>query len=77
MGQTVDGTLLELLEPPAGLGDADNRDVQTLISHQAEERRKDLLIGKVSGRSEEDQRVRWFWHQDCSSPTMAGLPTKR
>ena len=49
--------LHELLGRPARLGDADDRDVEVAPLDHALERGKDLLVGQVAGRAEEDQGV--------------------
>src|SRR6185295_17413964 len=50
--------LEELIARESGLGDADDRDVERTPPGHRLERRKDLLIGEVAGRAEEDQGVR-------------------
>ena len=48
---------LELVEVPSGLGDADDRNVQRAALNHRLQRREDLLVGKIAGGAEEDQRV--------------------
>ena len=48
---------LELVEVPAGLGDADDRHVEVAALHHRLQRREDLLVGEVAGGAEEDERV--------------------
>ena len=47
----------ELVEVPAGLGDADHRHVEVAALDHRLQRREDLLVREVAGRAEEDQRV--------------------
>ncbi len=49
--------LPELIEIPAGLGDADNGHLQGAAAHHGLQCRKDLFVGKISGGSEEDKCV--------------------
>ena len=51
MGQAVLRAILQLVQPPAGLGDADDRHVQALVAHQTQQRGEDLLVGEISGRA--------------------------
>ena len=51
-------TRLQLLERPPGLGHPDHRTVEVAVLDHRLERGKDLLVGQISGRSEEHQRVR-------------------
>src|SRR5262245_11494757 len=53
----VAGTRLQLVARPAGLGDADHRDVEVAAAGQSLESWKDLLVGEVAGGSEEHERV--------------------
>ena len=55
--QAVLGPLLQLVEAPAALGDADDGDLQLLVGHHPLEGREDLLVGQVAGGAEEHQRV--------------------
>jgi hypothetical protein len=48
---------LQLREAPAALGDADDRHRELAAFHHRLQRRKDLLVGKIAGCAEEDQRV--------------------
>ena len=55
--QTGVGALAQLLHAPAGLGDADDRDIQPALANHALQGREDLLVGKIPGGSEEDQGI--------------------
>ena len=57
LGACHTGACLQLFEAPAALGDADDRDVQHAALHHGLQRRKNFLVGEISGRSKEDQRV--------------------
>ena len=59
--QAVLGSCFQLVEVPACFGHADDRHVQMTALHHRLERRKDLLVRKVSGRAEEDQRIGRDW----------------
>ncbi len=48
---------LQLVEVPAGLGDADHRHVEMAALDHRLQRRKDLLVREVAGGAEEHQRV--------------------
>ena len=48
---------LQLLEGPAGLGDADDRHVERAAPDHRLQRREDLLVREVAGGAEEDERV--------------------
>ena len=39
-------------------GHADDRKIEALIADQVRERGEDLLVGKIAGRPEEDERIR-------------------
>ena len=56
--QTVFGAGFELVEVPAGFGDADHRHVEMAVLHHRLQRGEYLLVGKIAGRAEKDQRVR-------------------
>jgi len=49
--------LLEPVQAPAGAGQADEGDVEVAAPHQAGKRRVDLLVGQVSGSTEEDEGI--------------------
>src|SRR5580700_9421501 len=55
--ETLAHPRLELLEPPAALGHADNRNVQCPALHHRLQRGEDLLVGEIAGRAEEDQGI--------------------
>src|SRR5262245_11464468 len=54
---TVPGARFQLIAGPAGLGDPDDRDVEVAAARQRLQRGKDLLVGEVTGRPEEHERV--------------------
>src|SRR5262245_27548101 len=54
------GSRLELIELPAGFGHADHRDVEVAPLGQRLEGGEDLLVRKISGRTEEHQRIGTF-----------------
>ena len=51
------GARPQLLDRPAGLGDADDGDIDAFVGYQSQKSREDLLIGKIAGSAEEDQGV--------------------
>ena len=53
----VFGPSLELFDCPAGLGDADDGDVDAFAADEAQKRREDLLEGEIAGSAEEHQGV--------------------
>ena len=53
----VASALLQLVEAPAGLGHPDHRNLEVSVLYEVEQRREDLLVGKIAGRTEEDERV--------------------
>src|SRR5262249_45340701 len=55
--QALFDVLAELLEVPTRLGHADDRDVEAAALYHRLQRGKDLFIGEIAGRSEEDERV--------------------
>src|SRR5271157_1004680 len=57
MLEAVPGAVAQLLESPAGLGDADDRKARPFVAHESQQRRKDLLVGEIAGRAEEHQGV--------------------
>ena len=57
MLQAVCRACLQLIQVPPGLGDADDRHVQSLVAHQTQQRREDLLVGQIAGGAEKDDRV--------------------
>ena len=55
--ETVASPGLKLLERPARLGHADHGYVEVPVLNQVLDRGKDLLVGQVAGRPEEDEGV--------------------
>src|SRR5262249_35524642 len=51
------GARAQLVDRPARLGNADHRHGETPAARHAVKRRKNLLVGQVAGRPEEDERV--------------------
>src|ERR1700690_835928 len=51
------GSVPQLFDCPARLGDTDNRHVDAFIVDEAQKRRKDLLESEIAGRAEEYQSV--------------------
>ena len=49
----------ELLERPAGLGHAYDRDREPTVSNQRLEGWEDLLVGKIARRAKENERIGW------------------
>ena len=49
--------LFELIERPAGLGDADDGYIEGAAAHHRLQCRKDFLVGKISGGPEENKCV--------------------
>src|SRR5262245_37648731 len=58
LGDAGPGTPDELLARPLGPRDADHHHVQTPAPRQGVERREDLLVGEITGRAEEHERIR-------------------
>ncbi len=58
--QAVRRALLELIQIPSGLRDADDWDVQAFVAHQSKQRWEDLLVSQIAGGAEEDDGVRWL-----------------
>ena len=56
--KAVLGSRFELVEVPAGLGHANHRKVELPVLDHELQGRKDLLVGQIAGRSEENQRIR-------------------
>jgi hypothetical protein len=48
---------MQLIQGPAGLGDADDRHVKLAAADQRLERREDLLVRQVAGGAEEHERI--------------------
>ena len=57
LGTLLRGALDELVERPAGLGDADDRHLEPAAPRQRLQRREDLLVREVAGGAEKDQRI--------------------
>ena len=57
LGQAVLGAGAELLERPAGFGDADHGHVKISAQDHLLQRREDLLVGEIAGGAEEYQGV--------------------
>src|SRR5580692_2424669 len=51
------GSVPQLLDCPAGLGDADDRHIDTLVADEPQKRREDLLESEIAGSAEEHQSV--------------------
>ena len=47
----------QLFDRPGGLGDADDGHIDAFIADETEQRREDLLEGKIAGSAEEHQGV--------------------
>jgi hypothetical protein len=58
LGDARPRALAQLLDAAAA-GDADDRNVQLAAPHHRVKRRKDLFVGEVAGRAEQDQGVGW------------------
>ena len=54
---TVSRPVPQLFDRPAGLGDADDRDVDAFAADQAQKRRENLLEREIAGSAEEHQSV--------------------
>ena len=57
-GEAGARALAQLFDRPARLGDADDRDPEGPMADHVLQRREDLLVGEIAGRTEEDERVR-------------------
>ena len=55
--ERVFGAGFELVEVPAGLGDADDGDVEGSALDHRLQRGKDFFVGEVAGGAEEDEGV--------------------
>src|SRR6516162_1099355 len=55
--EAVLGSGLQLIEIPAGLGYADDREVEMPSFQHGLERRKDLLVGQIAGCTKKDQSI--------------------
>src|SRR5580692_2464363 len=51
------GSVPQLVDRPARLGDTDDGDVDALFVHEAQKRREDLLESEIAGSAEEHQSV--------------------
>src|ERR1700722_11259072 len=54
----VGGPCAELIEIPALFCNADHRHIEIAAFHHRMQRREDLLVGEVAGRTEENEGVR-------------------
>ena len=58
----------QLVERPSGASDADNRHVELAVPDHRLQRRKDFLVGQITGRAEENKSIRLGrWHLDPAS----------
>src|SRR5687767_9922343 len=57
-GEAAARALAQLFDRPARLGDTDDRDPERSVADHVLQRREDLFVGKITGRTEEDERVR-------------------
>ncbi len=48
----------QLIQIPSGLGDADDRDVESFVANQVLQRREDLFVGEIARGSEKYKRIR-------------------
>ena len=67
--ERVPRVVAELVQTPAALGHADDRDVQHPALDQPDQRRKGLQLGQVAGSAEDHQRVNLLlWCCHIASP---------
>jgi hypothetical protein len=57
LGDAVQRPRLQPIQIPSRLGDPNDRDLQVMPFHQCLQRWKNLLVGKISGRAKEYQRI--------------------
>src|SRR5262249_4753263 len=55
--QAIFGASLQLIERPSGLGNPDNRDVETFVANEPLDGSENLLICEIAGGAKEHQRV--------------------
>ncbi len=65
----------QLVDPPAGLGHPDHRNVEMAPLHHRLQRREDLLVSEVAGGAEEDQGVGVLAHLE-PPPGFSRCPPK-
>jgi hypothetical protein len=59
----IERALLELVEVPAGFGDADDGNVEVVPLDESQKRGENLFEGEIACRTEENQRIRlWRGH---------------
>ena len=61
-GHAVAGALAQLLDRPAGLGDADHGNIQRAMFHHALQRGKDFLVGEIAGCAKENEGIGMLQH---------------
>ena len=68
LGEAGPGALTQLIERPAGLGDADHGNVEMAPLDHRLQGGKDHLVSEIAGRAEEDERVgMWRGRHECCS----------